>query len=168
MNFDSYPPPLRQHIFSHQESKHNFIDSPDSTESVQDCNSLVFDPIPIIDLQCPNQLLGEACKFWGIFRLVNHGIPSTLLSQLQEHSKKLFSLSFETKQALLTSPLSYFYGTPALTPSGSALLSGPQNINWVEGLNVPLSQLSLVRTEDHLLQSFRYTLRHNFFFFFLF
>lgn len=169
MNFNSYPPPFRQQI-TNQEAKHKFTDSPDSTESVHDSISLELDPIPIIDLKYPNQLekqpLGEACKNWGLFRLVNHGIPSTLLTQLQEHTKKLFSLSFESKQALFTSPLSYFYGTPALTPSGTALLRGPKNINWVEGLNIPLSQLSLVQPDD--LLSFRYTLLHELSFFFTF
>ncbi|GAV66598.1 2OG-FeII_Oxy domain-containing protein/DIOX_N domain-containing protein [Cephalotus follicularis] len=149
MNYESYPPPFRQ------ENNHiQNIDTDETTNQVLD-----LDPIPLIDLQCLDlDQLGEACRDWGIFRLVNHGIPDTLLSQLQDQAKKLFYLSFESKQALFTGPVSYFWGTPALSPSGSALLplsSAPQNINWVEGFNVRLGQLSPFQAEEPMLDSFR-------------
>ncbi|CAK7330559.1 unnamed protein product [Dovyalis caffra] len=116
-----------------------------------------FDPVPIIDLQCLDlDKLGVVCKDWGLFHLVNHDVPLTLLSQLQDHAIKLFSLSFESKQARFTSPVSYFWGTPALTPSGAPLSTGPQNVNWVEGLNVPLKQLSQFEAEDPMLDAFRF------------
>ncbi|KAJ7964210.1 Gibberellin 2-beta-dioxygenase 8 [Quillaja saponaria] len=104
--------------------------------------------------------LGEACKTWGLFRLVNHEIPSTFLSQLLEEAKKLFSMEFETKQgAFNDSPLTYFWGTPALTPSGEALTRGTQNMNWVEGLNVPVNKLSRFQCQQHpVLESFRLVL----------
>ncbi|KAF3453970.1 hypothetical protein FNV43_RR04412 [Rhamnella rubrinervis] len=150
MNFESYPPPFRQP--PQNSYSENYTTSHTST-ALQDS-----DFIPTIDLQCLNQLdnkLEDACKNWGLFRLVNHGVPPTLLSQLQDHAKKLFSLSFESKQALFTSPLSYFWGTPALSPSGTALLKRSQDINWVEGLNVPLGQLSQIQPQDFTLASFR-------------
>ncbi|KAF8018807.1 hypothetical protein BT93_H3643 [Corymbia citriodora subsp. variegata] len=105
------------------------------------------DPIPVIDLQrldVEPERLGEACREWGIFRVVNHGVPLDLLTGVRSHAGRLFSLPFESKQALLAAPLSYFWGTPILTPSGSALQGGAQSVNWVEGLNVPLGQLSLL------------------------
>lgn len=148
VNFDSYPPVFRR--LKHQ--THNF-DTVGAVNQVPDS-----DPIPVIDLQCLDlDLLGKVCRDWGLFRLVNHGVPPTLLSQLQDHAKKLFSLSFESKQAIFRSPLSYFWGTPVLTPSGAALQIGPQNVNWVEGLNVPLGQLFQLQAEDPGLASFRYT-----------
>ncbi|PON85458.1 Isopenicillin N synthase [Trema orientale] len=155
----SYPPPFRQ---VSQLVRQQRVDSAESEQL--DSGE---DPIPVLDFQgLINQVvdnkdninkLGEACKDWGLFRLVNHGVPPTLLSQLQDHAKQLFSLPFESKQALFTTPLSYFWGTPALTPSGTALsIKGTQNTNWVEGLNVPLSQLSQVQAQDHpTLNSFR-------------
>ncbi|KAF5446706.1 hypothetical protein F2P56_032310 [Juglans regia] len=146
VNFDSYPPVFRQ-LRQHTQN----FDTVGAINQVPDS-----DPIPVIDLQCLDlEQLGEVCRDWGLFRLVNHGVPPTLLSQLQDHAKKLFSLPFETKQAIFSSPLSYFWGTPVLTPSGAALQIGPQNVNWVEGLNAPLLQLSQMQAEDPVLASFR-------------
>ncbi|XP_031271110.1 gibberellin 2-beta-dioxygenase 8-like [Pistacia vera] len=144
-NLGSYPPAFRLQN-KEQSQKYDPVDEEDS-----------LDLIPLIDLQCINlDKLGEACKEWGLFRLVNHQVPLTLMNQLQEQAKKVFSLSFESKQRLFTSPVSYFWGTPALTPSGTALSRGPNNINWVEGFNVPLSQLSQFQAdEDPMLHSFR-------------
>ncbi|XWS74006.1 hypothetical protein CRYUN_Cryun02cG0178400 [Craigia yunnanensis] len=144
-NLESYPPVFRQLNGAPQiaELKNPMEDTQDSA------------PIPLVDLQFLSQdKLGEACKDWGLFRLVNHGIPPSLLSQLQDHAKKLFSLCFESKQALLTSPMSYFWGTPALTPSGAAL-RGALNFNCLEGLNVPLYRLPQFQSEDHMLDCFR-------------
>ncbi|KAF2285636.1 hypothetical protein GH714_006106 [Hevea brasiliensis] len=156
MNLESYPPVFRQqsespHVQAQAQAQSSDLDDI-AKESIQE-----YDPIPFIDLQCLNlDELGEACKHWGLFRLVNHGIPLTLLRQLQDHSKKIFSLSFESKEALvISSPMSYFWGTPALTPSGDSLSRGPQNINWVEGFNVPLGQLSQFQAEDPTIDSFR-------------
>lgn len=100
---------------------------------------------------------------------MNHGIPITLLDQIEEHAKKLFSLPYETKKALFTtssanivSPISYFWGTPALTPSGAALQhnkgaqeNNNQRLQWMEGFNVSLGQLSHIHYQDSLLQTFR-------------
>lgn len=40
----------------------------------------------------------EACKEWGIFRLVNHGITHNLLQTVESASGVLFSLPAETKE----------------------------------------------------------------------
>ncbi|EEF21830.1 conserved hypothetical protein, partial [Ricinus communis] len=55
------------------------------------------------------------------------------------------------KEVSSATPLSYFWGTPALTSSGASPL---QNINWVEGFNIPLRQLSQFQAEDPLIVSF--------------
>jgi hypothetical protein len=114
---------------------------------------LEHDPLPVIDFQHINlKKLEEACMDWGIFRLVNHDIPLTLMSKVHEHVAKVFDIGFETKQKMFetipASVLSYFWGTPALTPAGVALYKdgdkqsdqGTISYNWVEGLNYPLSQ----------------------------
>ncbi|XWS52973.1 hypothetical protein CRYUN_Cryun11dG0118000 [Craigia yunnanensis] len=145
MNIESYPP-----LFSQQSNQTQNVDLDESIQDVED-----LDPIPLIDLQCLNlDKLGEACKDWGLFRLVNHGIPSTLLTQIQDQARKLFSLSFEYKQAILSSPLSYFWGTTARSTSGATLRSS-KSISWVEVINFPLGQLSELQFEDPLLDSFR-------------
>ncbi|GMI97173.1 Gibberellin 2-oxidase 9 [Hibiscus trionum] len=146
-NLGSYPPVFRQLNSVLPQPKSYSISMDDTHVSV---------PVPTVDLQCLSRhKLGEACENWGIFRLANHGIPSTLLTKLQHHAKMLFSLSFESKQALMTNPVSYFWGTPALTSSGTALKSASSNMNWLEGLNVPLSQLPQFQSEDPLLHCFR-------------
>ena len=151
MNLESYPP-----LFGELSNQTQKVDTVDSTIKPICQDS---DPIPVIDVQSLNlDQLEEACKDWGLFRLVNHGVPPSLLSQLQDHAKKLYSLSFEYKQTIFTSPTSYFWGTPALTPSGAPLSRGPQKVNWVEGFNIPLAPLFQLQAQDPpILASFRYT-----------
>ncbi|KAJ4830996.1 hypothetical protein Tsubulata_036322 [Turnera subulata] len=151
---ESYPPVFRHQPSTTQTQTQNPDHLPDdTTRETQD-----FDDVPLIDLQSLDlEKLDEACKDWGIFRLVNHGIPHTLLTQLQERARDVFSLPFEAKRSLFSGPLvSYFWGTPALSRSGDALSAGPVNINWVEGLNFTLAQLSqLFQEENSILHSFR-------------
>ncbi|WRX33380.1 Non-hem dioxygenase N-terminal domain - like 10 [Theobroma cacao] len=145
MDTGSYPP-----LFSQRNNPNQNVDL---DESIQDVEGL--DPIPHIDLQYLDlDKLGEACKDWGLFRLVNHGIPSELLLRIQDQARELFALSFEYKQAILRSPLSYFWGTTARTTSGGILRSS-KSISWVEVINFPLSQLPQFQVEDSLLDSFR-------------
>ncbi|KAE8693051.1 protein YLS7-like [Hibiscus syriacus] len=142
----SYPPVFRQlnSIVLPQPKSYSIEDTQDSV------------PVPMVDLQCLTlHKLDETCKNWGIFRLVNHGIPSTLLTKLQRHANMPFSLSFESKQALITNPMSYFWGTPALTSSGTALNGASSNLNWLEDFNVPQSQLPQLQSQDPLLHCFR-------------
>ncbi|XP_076956465.1 gibberellin 2-beta-dioxygenase 8-like [Bidens hawaiensis] len=149
---NSYPPCFRQ------KNTHHLSDQ------LSD-NNPKPDPLPSIDLQQINlTILNEACTDWGIFWLVNHDIPASLLSELHEHAVKVFELGFEYKQALFesipSSVMSYFWGTPAITPAGEALAlkknQGTVNYNWVEGLNIPFSQPSMVDCVDHqLIREFR-------------
>ncbi|KAK7385537.1 hypothetical protein VNO78_31260 [Psophocarpus tetragonolobus] len=147
---ESYPPILRHSQHHHPQ---------DSVDLIHEES----DPLPVIDLQSltqdmnMNKLFEEACKHWGLFRLVNHGVPSTLLTQLQDQAKQLFSLSFESKQALCSTanPVTYFWGTPALSPSGTALTKASQRINRVEGFNIPLCKLSQFQSQLPQLHSFR-------------
>ncbi|GMG98351.1 hypothetical protein Nepgr_000191 [Nepenthes gracilis] len=152
-NLASYPPLFR-----------TIMDEPtgrvcpeDDRADTEDRSMPEPDPLPEIDAEfLVPQKLGEACREWGIFRLVNHGIPKQLLRDVEEHAERMFDMQFESKKALFGGgPLSYFWGTPALTPSGVALPRGHQNIDWVEGLNVPLSQLSNFHTQDPFVSSFR-------------
>lgn len=138
----SYPPMLRKPI-----DKCNSSVTPEKTINE-------IDSIPIVDFERLGlDDLHDACKHWGLFRLVNHGVPLHLMTQLHEHARNLFSLSFESKKEL---PVSYFWGTPALTPSGSALNGSVQNVNWLEGFNFPVTQLSHIDAQNPTLNDFRY------------
>jgi len=60
--------------------------------------------IPLIDLHQPPHLLRQqlyaACSTWGFFQLLNHDIPSSLLSQFREAISSFFSLPYESKLKL--------------------------------------------------------------------
>ncbi|KAI9195159.1 hypothetical protein LWI28_012300 [Acer negundo] len=177
---ESYPPVFRKQIneSDDQVTITTTLKNPEEEEEpkrddffLQDSSDPV-EVVPVIDLQDiitnleQQHQLEEACRDWGIFRLVNHGVPLNLISQLQDQAQKIFSMSFEAKQTLFNNndnstpaAVSYFWGTPVLTPSGSVLDNiYPKKINWVEGLNVRLSQLSDYHDQisgDPMLDSFR-------------
>ncbi|CAI9106990.1 OLC1v1006251C1 [Oldenlandia corymbosa var. corymbosa] len=160
---ESYPPLFRpkKTLQTTDDIKLDHATFDNSDESNQPTNSKVlefdseFDPLPVIDFKSLNNTkLDEACREWGMFRLINHGIPMTLLNQLHTQARQVLSLPFEYKQASFTPPMSYFWGTPGLTPSGVAI-TRPQNLNWIEGFHVLLSPLPQLLYEDPLLDSFR-------------
>ncbi|KAJ0076121.1 hypothetical protein Patl1_34381 [Pistacia atlantica] len=69
-------------------------------------NSAISEAMPVIDFNDPDalQLIGHACKTWGAFQVVNHGIPSSLLDQTECTSRDLFSLPIEQKLKASRSP----------------------------------------------------------------
>ncbi|KAG7534741.1 Oxoglutarate/iron-dependent dioxygenase [Arabidopsis thaliana x Arabidopsis arenosa] len=158
---ESYPPAFRRVI--NDEDRLATAEAEPVLVQGKDIN------IPVIDMErLDKEILREACKEWGIFRLENHGVPLALTSRLQEISESLLSLPFENKRdlfAAVNSPLSYFWGTPALNRSGDALKRGAQasNVTMLEGFNVPLSSLSKLPTstscdddaQEPKLESFR-------------
>lgn len=57
--------------------------------------------LPVIDLkEFPNQSekLVQACKEWGCFRIVNHGIPSALLTEMKCVLISIFDHPVDIKQ----------------------------------------------------------------------
>ncbi|GAB2288027.1 hypothetical protein Dimus_022372 [Dionaea muscipula] len=171
----SYPHLFRTLLLSNptripKPAKASFPSRPNLHDNYRAHHGVDPDPdlLPLIDAHQEGPVLeeklGEACRDWGIFRLVNHGIPVELLRGVEDHAKRLFELSFESKRALFAGgdcsgggppPVAYFWGTPALTPSGIAHPLRSQHINWFEGLNFPLGQLSQFRCQDPLAASFR-------------
>nr|GMD73400.1 gibberellin 2-beta-dioxygenase 8 [Ipomoea batatas] len=156
-DYESYPPAFRP---SSVNPNHGGVEkeSPEMEAAEGDGG------VPVIDFECmkkDEEKVTEACREWGFFRLVNHGIPESLMSQMLECSRELFSMAYEAKQAAFNSAaapaagpsISYFWGTPAVTPSGAALASS--NLHWMEGLNVPLNKVSQLHYEDPMLESFR-------------
>nr|GMD69259.1 gibberellin 2-beta-dioxygenase 8 [Ipomoea batatas] len=156
-DYESYPPAFRP---SSVNPNHGGVEkeSPELEAAEGDGG------VPVIDFECmkkDEEKVTEACREWGFFRLVNHGIPESLMSQMLECSRELFSMAYEAKQAAFNSAgagappppaISYFWGTPAVTPSGAALASS--NLHWMEGLNVPLNKVSQLHYEDPMLESF--------------
>ncbi|KAL0434811.1 UNVERIFIED_CONTAM: Codeine O-demethylase [Sesamum radiatum] len=66
--------------------------------------------IPIIDLSPLQQLppagapsglvseIGEACRDWGFFQAINHGVPTKCRRQIESASRKFFALPKEEKR----------------------------------------------------------------------
>ncbi|KAK4267499.1 hypothetical protein QN277_024272 [Acacia crassicarpa] len=61
---------------------------------------------PVIDLDDPNAttLIGHACKTWGVFQVVNHGVATGLLNDIESAGKSLFSLPTHQKLMAARSP----------------------------------------------------------------
>ncbi|XP_054792415.1 gibberellin 2-beta-dioxygenase 5 isoform X2 [Prosopis cineraria] len=163
-DLDSYPPALRHHLISHHPSSDD--DRRRREEPDLDGITTGSHAVPVIDLECllneddeMMKKLDEACKDWGIFRLANHGVPLTLISQLHDVAKQLFCMPFESKHASFGDgsggPVVYFWGTPALTAAGRGVSGDPNKINFFEGFNVPLAPLHEFQPQLPLLECFR-------------
>ncbi|KAL1220187.1 Gibberellin 2-beta-dioxygenase 6 [Cardamine amara subsp. amara] len=154
-NSTSYPPEFRPLLSKPTEPEKSIEPSLDRSNDIL---------IPVIDLEhLDMEKLRDACRDWGIFHLENTGIPSTLMSQVKEITKSVLSLPFEEKRKLfpVKSPLSYFWGTNTVTPSGNALKRPPRESSGqylFEGINVPLASLSRLlplSCSDPNLESFK-------------
>lgn len=74
--------------------------------------------IPIIDLSdlfsgdpslrhATLRLIDCACREWGFFQVVNHGVSQQLMSRIREAWRQFFRLPLDEKQAYANSPLTY-------------------------------------------------------------
>ncbi|KAL8239340.1 hypothetical protein R6Q59_015907 [Mikania micrantha] len=62
--------------------------------------------VPVIDLQGGDGVAEEivnACEEWGIFRIINHGVPPELLTEMKAVAAALFDLPEEIKCRTLSS-----------------------------------------------------------------
>lgn len=78
--------------------------------------------IPVIDLSVTTgaedspsdntvSKIGEACKKWGFFQVINHGVPLHKLEKVEELAREFFSLPLEEKskaRRTKADPLGYF------------------------------------------------------------
>lgn len=87
---------------------------------------------PVIDLQAPDVegLVGDACRRWGVFQVTNHGVPSGLVEEVEEHARQLFALPADRKRKALRSPTGVTgYGVARISPFFSKLM-------WHEGFTI--------------------------------
>lgn len=74
--------------------------------------------IPIIDMKHINdrdkrvreealRLMSEACKEWGFFQVVNHGVSHELMKGAREVWREFFHQPLEVKEVYANSPLTY-------------------------------------------------------------
>lgn len=88
--------------------------------------------IPIIDLKELNggvtecratmKAISDACKEWGFFQVVNHGVSLDLLAKMRAVWKQFFHLPMEEKLKLKNSPKTYEgYGSRLGVEKGAIL-----------------------------------------------
>lgn len=109
---------------------------------------LYQESVPIIDLSNPNsqELIGQACKTWGVFQVVNHGIPQQLLNDVECSGRSLFSLPLQEKLKASRSP-------DGVSGYGVARISSffPKFM-WSEGFTIvgsPLEHARQLWPHDH-------------------
>ncbi|KAG4933966.1 hypothetical protein GYH30_047925 [Glycine max] len=84
-----------------------------------DDNHGIGSSIPIIDLMDPNamELIGLACENWGAFQLKNHGVPLSVVEEVEEEAKRLFALPADRKlKALRSATGATGYGRARISP----------------------------------------------------
>ncbi|CAN4089455.1 unnamed protein product [Withania somnifera] len=65
----------------------------------------VCENVPIIDLGCTDRTqiicqIGEACRIYGFFQVINHGVPKNVVEQMLEVAREFFRLPVEEKLKL--------------------------------------------------------------------
>jgi len=88
--------------------------------------------IPIIDLACFSDIpehhkamleaIGDACKNWGFFQVVNHGVGIDSVKRMREAWREFFDLPMEEKKLYANSPVTYEgYGSRLGVEKGATL-----------------------------------------------
>ncbi|KAL5975203.1 iron ascorbate-dependent oxidoreductase [Asimina triloba] len=134
----AYPAPvLESHIEFHSLQK-----VPDSHHwpRSNDYPITTDDSIPVIDFTHPDVVaqLGRACETWGVFQLVNHGVPKTVLDRLEEESRRLFALPVEQKLKGIRGHDQTGYGIPPVSSFFNKHM-------WAEGFTIVKSPEESVR-----------------------
>ncbi|XP_061345301.1 gibberellin 3-beta-dioxygenase 3-like [Gastrolobium bilobum] len=91
-----------------------------------------FGSMPIINLSDPNakSLIRHACEKWGVFQVINHGVPLNLLNEVELLTHRLFSLPTHRKICALRSPDGITgYGLPQISSFFPKLM-------WTEGFTM--------------------------------
>lgn len=93
-------------------------------------HKLVEEKVPVIDLSglCDERRrktmeeISDACREWGCFQVINHGVSPELLMAGREVSRGFFSLPLEEKQKHANDPCSYVgYGSRLGVQKGATL-----------------------------------------------
>ncbi|XP_065867513.1 gibberellin 3-beta-dioxygenase 1-like [Euphorbia lathyris] len=106
------------------------------------------DSVPVIDLSDPNapKAISHACKTWGIFQVINHGVPLNLLHDIEFVSSTLFSLPAHQKLKAERSP-------DGISGYGRAKISNFfSKFMWSEGFTIvgsPFDHFRLLWPQDH-------------------
>ncbi|MFS7931609.1 putative gibberellin 2-beta-dioxygenase [Helianthus anomalus] len=87
-----------------------------------------FTGIPVIDLSYPDDaknLMVKACQDYGFFKVINHGVPLRLATELENETMRFFNMS-QSEKDKYCSPSPFGYATNTIGPNG--------DVGWVEYL----------------------------------
>ncbi|CAI0425359.1 unnamed protein product [Linum tenue] len=89
-------------------------------------HNAVVSNIPVIDLAAVRsetmRRLSSACKDWGFFQVVNHGVDVELMRNIREIWREFFDLPLDSKQQYANDPVSYEgYGSRLGVEKGATL-----------------------------------------------
>lgn len=70
-----------------------------------------FENVPVVDLGCGDRDLvvtqiGDACRLYGFFQVVNHGVPKDAVEEMVKVAKEFFSMPLEEKLKLYSDDMS--------------------------------------------------------------
>ncbi|KAK4413894.1 Gibberellin 3-beta-dioxygenase 1 [Sesamum alatum] len=85
------------HAWAFEEDKYN-------SSCIGDMSN--HESIPIIDLNDENakELIGLACKNWGVFLAINHNVPKNLIDEVELAGERFFSLPMDQKLTVERTP----------------------------------------------------------------
>jgi len=65
--------------------------------------------IPLVDFNCADTVsaVSDACREWGFFQVVNHGVSCELMRRAREDWRQFFHLPMEEKQTYANTPKTY-------------------------------------------------------------
>ncbi|KAL4318898.1 hypothetical protein GQ457_18G011950 [Hibiscus cannabinus] len=104
--------------------------------------------LPIIDIGKPGayDLMRHACKKWGAFQVINHGVPLNLFSEIELQARRLFSLPMEQKHLVARPPSGIVgYGSHRIASFFPKLM-------WSEGYRMmgsPVENARKLWPQDH-------------------
>ncbi|XP_031473746.1 jasmonate-induced oxygenase 4 [Nymphaea colorata] len=90
-----------------------------------------FSGVPLVDLRCSGDdvrwAIGEACRNWGVFQVIGHGVPSELLVSMRQVGAAFFSLPTEERNKFACDPK-----VPASEGYGSRMLASENDgvLDW--------------------------------------
>lgn len=105
-------------------------DRPSNSESSSSSSSLANVNIPLIDFsgiygddrEETMRQISDACRDWGFFQAVNHGVSPQLMDQAQQVWREFFHQPMEVKQSYANSPTTYEgYGSRLGVQKGAIL-----------------------------------------------
>jgi len=87
----------------------------------------LFTGIPVVGLTHPDakNLIVEACRDFGFFKLVNHGVPLELMANLENEALRFFKKP-QSEKDRAGPPDPFGYGSKRIGPNG--------DVGWVEYL----------------------------------